>query len=108
MPETYCVILTTTGSQDEANHLARLLVSRKLAACVQCLPMTSFYIWKEAVQNEAEVLLLIKTCAHLYAQVQAAIVENHGYEIPEVIQLPIVQGLPGYLGWIGANTLPEI
>ena len=104
MSNSFCVILTTAGSQGDANRLAELLVSRKLAACVQIVNISSVYRWQEQVQNEAEYLLLVKTAAHLYHQVEAAIVENHSYEIPEVVQLPIVQGLDRYLGWIAENT----
>ena len=104
MASPYCVILATAGSPDEADRLAEMLVSRRLAACVQIANIASCYRWKGAVTKEAECLLLIKTAAHLYAAVEAAIVENHSYEVPEVIQLPIEQGLDRYLGWITENT----
>jgi periplasmic divalent cation tolerance protein len=106
MPAPYCVILTAAGSQDEADRLAEMLVSRRLAACVQTANIASCYRWKGEVTKESERLLLIKTAAHLYRAVEAAIVENHSYEVPEIIQLPIAQGLDRYLGWIGENTLP--
>jgi periplasmic divalent cation tolerance protein len=102
----FCVILTTTGSQEEARRLAELLVERRLAACVQMTGIASVYRWKEQVMREAEVLLLIKTSAHLYAQVEAAIVENHSYETPELLQLPVVEGLARYLDWITENCQP--
>ena len=104
MSSPYCVILTTAGSQDEAKRLAEMLVTRQLAACVQVVSIASCYRWKGQVTREPEHLLLIKTAAHLYAQVEAAIVENHSYEVPEVIQLPVEQGLDRYLGWIAENT----
>jgi periplasmic divalent cation tolerance protein len=104
MSDAYCVILTTVGSQDEANRLAELLVERKLAACVQIANIASVYRWQGQVQKEAEYLLLIKTATHLYQEVEATIVENHSYEIPEIVQLPIVNGLERYLGWIAENT----
>lgn len=104
MSDSYCVILTTAGSQDKAHRLAELLVERKLAACVQITNVSSVYRWQGQVQKEAEYLLLIKTASHLYRQVEAAIVENHSYEIPEIVQLPIANGLDRYLGWIAENT----
>jgi periplasmic divalent cation tolerance protein len=104
MSESYCVILSTAGSLDEANRLAELLVERKLAACVQIANISSVYRWQGQVKKEAECLLFIKTASHLHRQVEAAIVENHSYEIPEVIQIPITNGLERYLGWIGENT----
>ncbi len=104
MHNAYSVILTTAGSEDEANRLAEMLVSRQLAACVQIASIASCYKWKGQVTREPEQLLLIKTAAHLYPQVEAAIVENHSYEVPEVIQLPVEQGLDRYLSWIAENT----
>ncbi len=104
MSSPYCVILTTAGSQEEASRLAEMLISRRLAACVQIANILSCYRWKGAVTKEAEFLLLIKTAAHLYPAVEAAIVENHSYEVPEVVQLPIEQGLDRYLGWISEST----
>ena len=104
MSYSYCVMITTTGNQEEANRLARILVSRQLAACVQITSITSWYTWKGVVNQEAEFLLLIKTATHLYHEVEATILENHSYETPEIIQLPIEQGLDRYLGWIKENT----
>lgn len=104
MPVPFCVILSTAGSQAEADRLAELLVSRRLAACVQIMPVSSCYVWKGELTRDAEFLLLIKTASHLYPQVQEAIVQNHSYEVPEVIRLPVEQGLGSYLGWIAENT----
>lgn len=103
MPKPYCMILTTATSQDEADLLARLLVERRLAACVQAIPMRSTYHWQGAVQQEAEILLLVKTAARLYAQVEAAILETHSYEVPEILQVPVERGLESYLGWISES-----
>jgi len=104
MSDDYCVILTAAGSQEEAGRLAELLVSRRLAACVQIASISSVYRWKGEVTKEPEFLLLIKTAAHLYSAVEAVILENHSYEVPEIIQLPVMQGLDRYLSWIGENT----
>jgi len=98
------IIMTTAASQDEADQLADVLVSGKLAACVQYTPITSCYRWKGAMHKETEFLLLVKTAAHLYPRVEAAILEIHSYEVPEIIQLPILQGLERYMTWIGENT----
>jgi periplasmic divalent cation tolerance protein len=104
MSASHCVILTTTGNRDEADRLAELLVSRKLAACVQIVSIASVYIWKGELQKEPEHLLLIKTTSDRYADVEAAIAANHSYEVPEIIQLPVMQGLGRYLAWIDGNT----
>ncbi len=107
MPDPYCVILTTTGSQDQADRIAELLVSQRLAACVQITSIASWYRWKGQVTKDSEYLLLIKTAAYLYSAVEAAIIENHSYEVPEIVQIPIAQGLDRYLGWISENTRIE-
>jgi len=104
MTKSYDIILTTTGSKEEADRLAEMLVSRQLAACVQVINIGSTYMWQGKMTQEAEFLLLIKTASHLYSEVEKIIVENHSYEIPEIIQIPIVQGLPAYLAWIDENT----
>lgn len=100
----YCVILTTAGSQEEADKLAASLVENKLAACVQITPITSYYSWKGKVNKDPEFLLLIKTRDDLYAKVEAHLSQNHSYEVPEIVQLPINQGLEGYLSWVMEST----
>ena len=104
MPQDYCVMLTTTGNREGADRIAEALVSRRLAACVQIADIASTYMWNGEVTKDAECLLLIKTAAHLYKDVESAILELHSYEVPEVLQLPIVQGLDRYLGWITDST----
>jgi periplasmic divalent cation tolerance protein len=101
------MILTTAGSQAEADRLADMLVSSRLAACVQQLAIASVYRWQGEIHRDPEILLLIKTAARLYPQVQAAILANHSYEVPEIIQIPVTQGLDRYLGWIDDNVLTE-
>jgi periplasmic divalent cation tolerance protein len=104
MDGSYCVMLSTAGSEEEANRLAKILVTKQLAACVQISRITSWYSWKGKTSHEPEHLLLIKTKVDLYKKVEAEIVANHSYEVPEIVQLPIAQGLDRYLGWIGENT----
>jgi len=101
---SYCVIVTTTASQQEARKIAEKLVTHKLAACVQILDIESFYAWQGTLKHEPECLLLIKTRSDLYPNIEKMICAIHSYEVPEIIQLPITQGLEGYLGWITANT----
>lgn len=104
MSDSYCVILTTTGNLQEAENMARMLVSRKLAACVQISDVSSTYVWKGELRKEAEHLLLIKTLSSRFADIQAVILENHSYEVPEIVQLPVEKGFPAYLEWISENT----
>jgi periplasmic divalent cation tolerance protein len=101
----FCIVLTTTGSPEEADRLAAGLLARKLAACVQVLQITSHYVWKGALHKEPEFLLLLKTRRSAYAEIEAYIREAHSYEIPELLLLPVDTGLSAYLGWIQENTI---
>jgi periplasmic divalent cation tolerance protein len=101
---SFCVVATTTTYRQEAYKIAEKLITQKLAACVQILDIESFYTWQDALQHEPECLLLIKTRSDLYPNIEKMICAIHSYEVPEIIQLPIVQGLGSYLGWITANT----
>jgi periplasmic divalent cation tolerance protein len=105
MEKSYCMILTTTGSQEEAQHIAAVLVRERLAACVQVSTINSTYIWQDTLQQEPEWLLLIKTRADLYPQVEEALNAHHTYDTPEIIQVPILRGSAAYLGWIDENTV---
>ncbi|HET7183983.1 MAG TPA: divalent-cation tolerance protein CutA [Terriglobales bacterium] len=98
------IVLTTTGTREEAGKIARSLVERRLAACVNVVEIESVYRWKEAVESAEEWLLLIKTTAEAFAQVQAAIQELHTYDLPECVVLPIENGSEDYLAWIGESV----
>jgi len=105
MPKSqYCVVMTTAGSEPEADQIARALVSQQLAACVQIMPITSYYTWQSSLHRDPEWLLLIKSRANLYQKIEAAILKHHSYEIPEIIQLPITQGHQPYLKWMDETT----
>lgn len=104
MEHTYSIITTAVANEQEVEKIATLLVSKRLAACVQMLPMQSCYHWNGEIVNDTEVLLLIKTRSELYQEVEAAILENHSYELPEIIQIPIEQGFGPYLQWLTENT----
>jgi len=103
-PKAYGVMLTTTPTRDEAQKLARLLIEEKLAACVQLLPIESFYVWQGRTQNEAEVLLMIKTQSALFEKACRRIKAVHSYTVPEIVALPFTSGFAGYLDWIGEVT----
>ena len=104
MDETL-VVLTNLPDRGAAEKLARELVERRLAACVNVLAeCTSVYRWKGAVESAAEVPVLIKTRAALYEELEAAITELHPYELPEIIALPVLRGLAEYLDWVSGET----
>ena len=102
------IVLTTAGSHDEARRIAHALVERRQAACVNLVgPVESLYRWKEEVETAQEWLLLIKTTAARFDEVQATIRELHSYELPECVQVPIEAGSEEYLNWIGENVTEE-
>ncbi|AKU10271.1 divalent cation tolerance protein [Azoarcus sp. CIB] len=102
------VVLTNCPDAACADALAALLVERRLAACVNVLaPCRSVYRWQDRIESATEVPLLIKTTPVRYAELEAAIRENHPYELPEIIAVPVMRGLPGYLDWVAAETAPQ-
>lgn len=103
---SYCVIVCTTSSLEEAKKIAHGLIKNKIAACTNIISgVTSVYFWQNEVCEDNEYMLFIKTQRSLFESVKNFIVENHSYELPEVIMLPIEAGLEGYLNWIKENTL---
>ena len=100
----YGVLLTTTPNREEAAKIAKLLIDEKLAACVQLLPIESFYFWQGKTQNEAEILLLVKTRSALFEQTIARIKAVHSYSVPEIVAMPFTAGFAGYLDWIDGVT----
>ncbi|MFH1062727.1 MAG: divalent-cation tolerance protein CutA [Candidatus Omnitrophota bacterium] len=100
----YIVVFVTAGSTKEADFLRKKLMESKLAACVAKTRVNSMFCWKGKVETENEVLLIIKTKYALYEKLEALIKENHSYEVPEIIALPIITGSKPYLDWIDENT----
>jgi len=95
------VVLITTGSREEALRLAEMLVGARLAACVQVLPeMESIYHWQGRIERAPEVLLLVKTTAARFAELEHAVRALHSYETPEIIALPITAVSAPYLEWL--------
>ncbi len=95
------VVLTTVGSKEEAQKMAKALVERKLAACVNVVgPISSTYRWQEKLETAEEYLLLIKTSGEIFEAVREAVEELHSYDLPECIALPIDNGSEDYLDWI--------
>jgi periplasmic divalent cation tolerance protein len=101
------VVLVTAGSEAEADRLAHHLVEARLAACVSLLPVRSLYRWRGQVQREAEWQLVIKTDLAQFDALSAAIAQLHSYDVPEIIALPIVAGLPAYLQWLQEEIQPD-
>ena len=104
----HCVIFITAGSKEEAEKISRGLVESKLAFCVSTLPkVQSTYYWKDKIHVDKEFLLIVKTRQDQYEALETWVKNNHSYEVPEIIALPIEQGLPAYLNgiddWVAKN-----
>jgi periplasmic divalent cation tolerance protein len=99
------LVLTTAGSEIEAEKIATALVERRLAACVSIVPrVQSIYRWEGKVEQAEEFLLLIKTVKAREEQVRAAICELHTYDLPECIAIPIESGSTEYLKWLSDSV----
>lgn len=99
------VVLTTCGNDEDASALARLLVERRLAACVNAVSqVASTYRWKGEVLEDRETLLIIKTTALRLAAVEQAIRKHSKYELPEFIALRVTAGGADYLSWVGESV----
>jgi periplasmic divalent cation tolerance protein len=103
--EQVLLVLSNLPDRAAAEKLARLLVESRLAACVNVLaPCASVYRWRGAVEEATEVPVLIKTTARRYAELESAVRAHHPYELPEIVAVPLVRGLPGYLAWVAGET----
>jgi len=100
----YVLVISTTDSIEESKKLARLAVEKKLAACVQSMPISSTYWWKDKVEESNEFLLLFKTTKASAGKLRTFIETEHSYDIPEVIEIPITSGSDAYLQWMSAHT----
>ena len=99
------LVLTNLPDAESADKLARELVERQLAACVNILaPCTSIYRWKGQTETATEIPLLIKTSTATYARLEDTIRALHPYELPEIVQVPICGGLPAYIEWLISET----
>ncbi|WP_341502122.1 divalent-cation tolerance protein CutA [Gallaecimonas sp. GXIMD4217] len=99
------VVLCTCPDEAIARALARKLLESRLAACVNLLPgVRSLYLWQGELCDEAEVQLVIKSRAEHWPALERLIVEQHPYEVPEILALPVSQGLPAYLNWLQEET----
>lgn len=104
MNEPYLLVLTTVGTKQFARDLAASIVNVRLAACVQLQSVESVYRWKGEVRSEPEWQLAIKTTAERYAELERHIRENHSYETPEIVRIPISGGSAEYLYWISESV----
>jgi periplasmic divalent cation tolerance protein len=105
MMHSSIMVSTTVEKREDARRITEIVVSRRLAACVQVVgPIGSTYWWKGKIEDAEEWLCLMKTRKELYGKLEDAIKSVHPYEEPEIIALPIVGGSEGYLRWIEEET----
>jgi periplasmic divalent cation tolerance protein len=102
------VVLSTVETAEDAERLARDLVDRRLAACVNIVPgIRSVYRWKGRVEAASEQLLVIKTRVERFEALREALVAGHPYELPEVVALPLAGGHAPYLAWLDESVAPN-
>ncbi len=99
------VILITAPSEESAETLARALVEERLAACVNLVPgVRSIYHWKGAIEDEREILCVVKTARDKVASLRARVLAMHPYQVPEILVLPVEASHPAYLEWLLASV----
>jgi periplasmic divalent cation tolerance protein len=105
MMNRYIQVITTISDKRGAEKIAKELINKRLAACVQILgPIKSIYRWKGKIETAKEWVCIIKTRISLYKKVEAAIKKIHPYEVPEIIAVPIALANKDYLKWIKLNS----
>ena len=99
------IVLITAPNENVAAVIAKALVEARLAACVNIVKgIRSVYRWKGKVEDDFEVLMIVKTQRSLFEQLANKVIEYHSYSVPEIIALPIVEGLENYMKWLREET----
>jgi len=102
------VVLVTCGSRAEARNIARAVVEKRLAACVNVVTaaVESVYRWKGKLESAREFLLIVKTTLRRFEALKAEILRLHSYDVPEIIALPVKAGSKRYLQWVKSSVQP--
>lgn len=104
----FVVVLITAPNEDVAAEMAKNIVASRLAACVNIIRnIRSIYRWQGKIEDESEVLMLVKTRKEHFRELEKRVRELHPYAVPEIIALPIIEGFEGYLGWLEEETARE-
>jgi len=102
------IVFVTVASERQAESIARAVVGERLAACVNVVgPIRSIYRWQDAIEDEREFLLLVKTRASLFRRLERRVRELHPYEVPEIVAARLDAGSAPYLAWLFESTAPE-
>ncbi len=96
----FIVIQTTTNDGNIASLISNILLEKKLAACIQKYEIESLYRWRDKIEKDREIILNIKTKSSFFKEIEKIIKENHNYEVPEIIALPIINISIDYLNWL--------
>jgi len=105
MMTEYIIVFITAPNEEESARIGHALVGERLAACVNIIrPVRSIYRWQGRIEDEQEVLMIIKTKKALFERLQDRVKKLHSYSVPEIIALPLVQGDAKYLDWLGQET----
>ena len=105
MSSSCLIVLSTVPSTQKAKDIAEKLVQERLCACVNIVDeVQSIFRWQAEIQNDPEVLMILKTTQERYIALEKRIQELHPYDVPEVIALPIAMGAQAYLDWLKAEV----
>jgi periplasmic divalent cation tolerance protein len=108
MEGTHVQVSTSTDSRQEAAELAKSAVRERLAACAQLVgPIASTYWWEGEIESAEEWIVVFKTTAERFDELSEFIVDQHSYDTPEIIAVPVVTGSPDYLAWVTEQTAEE-
>ena len=103
---SYCIINCTVENKKTALEIAKVLVQKKLIACCSIIPsVISVYEWKGELNQDNEVLMVMKTETELFGLIEKEIKSMHSYELPEIICIPINNGSRKYLDWVDEQTI---
>ena len=104
---SYVIVVMTTANREEAVKIVNQLLQERLIACANIVgPVSSLFWWKEKVEEAEEFLIFMKSHEALFEELSERVRALHSYEVPEVLALPIIRGLPSYLEWLGASLQP--
>jgi periplasmic divalent cation tolerance protein len=99
------VVYITAPNEDEAARIAKAIVEERLAGCINIVKgIRSIYNWQGKIEDDAEVLMIVKTQRHLFEPLKRRVKELHSYTVPEIIALPIIEGSEDYLNWLKEVT----
>ena len=104
MADTGLLIVYITCPPGEAGRISGALVTEKLAACVNVVPVKSVYAWQGKLHRDEESLLILKTTAVVWAKLERRVKELHPYEVPEIVALPCSEVSSDYLTWVKTQT----